>query len=308
MSALHNRRNGMLFALPWILGLSLFTLYPLVASIYYSFTTFSVLQTPHYVGLANYDEILHDEVFWLTLKNTLIYAALSIPCSLVLSLSLAILMQSVKRGQALYSVIFYIPHLIPGVVASILWMWIYNGGLLSELIQPLFDGLNWLRLIFDPQLPVDALWRPPSWLGSTTWALPSLVFMGLWSIGQTAFIYLAKLQDVPQELYEAAEIDGASAWQKIWHITLPWISPIIFFNGVMSIIGVLQIFTEPYMMTSGGPNRATYFLPHYIWDHAFVHMRMGYACALAWILFLVILGLTLLAFRWSKDRIHYVGR
>ncbi len=301
-----HRHKGLLFAFPWILGLGLFTLYPFIASIYYSFTHFSVLQPPNFVGLGNYDEILHDQVFWLVLKNTLLYAALSIPAGLIVSLCLALLMNSVKRGQVLYSVIFYIPHLVPAVASAILWMWIFTGGLLSEFVQPAYTVINSVRQFFEPGL--KDLWQPPAWLGSATWALPSLVLMGLWSVGQTAFIYLAKLQDVPQDLYEAAEIDGASAWQKIWHVTLPMISPIIFFNIIMSIIGAFQVFTEPYIMTGGGPSRATYFLPHYIWDHAFVTMRMGYACAMSWILFLVILFLTLLAFRLSRERVYYAGR
>jgi len=301
-----NRGKGLLFALPWIFGLCLFTLYPLVASVYYSFTHFSVLQEPKFVGVANYSELAQDELFWRALRNTMVYAALSIPLSAMLSLFLAILVNSVKCGQVLYSVIFYIPQLIPGVVAAIVWMFIFGNGLLSDVLQPLFDVLNWARRIFDPDL--KDLWRPPAWLGSATWALPSLVLMGLWTVGQTAFIYLAKLQDVPAEMYEAAEIDGASPWQKVWHITLPMISPIIFFNTIMSIIGAFQVFTEPYIMTGGGPSRATYFLPQYIWDNAFVTMRMGYACAMSWILFLVILILTVLAFRISRDRVYYAGR
>jgi multiple sugar transport system permease protein len=132
--------------------------------------------------------------------------------------------------------------------------------------------------------------------------------MALWGVGQTAFIYLAKLQDVPIELYEAADIDGATTWQKIRHITIPTISPIIFFNVIMGIIGAFQVFTEPYLMTKGGPAEATYFLPHYIYDSAFRDLRMGYASAMSWILFLVILGLTALAFRLSRDRVHYAGR
>jgi multiple sugar transport system permease protein len=300
------RLKGWLFALPWVLGLSVFTLYPLVASVYYSFTHFSVLQQPKFIGFSNYSEIWQDEVFWITLKNTLFYAALSIPAGLIAALTLAILMNSVTRGQTIYSVIFYIPHLIPGVVASILWMFMYNGGLISDLVDPFFAMLNAIRRVFDPEW--KDLWKAPAWLGSPTWALPSLVLMGLWSVGQTAFIYLAKLQDVPQDLYEAAEIDGASAWQKVRYITLPMISPIILFTVIMSIIGALQIFTEPYIMTGGGPKRATLLLPAYIWDNAFVYMRMGYACAMSWILFVVIVVLTLLAFRIARDRVYYAGR
>jgi multiple sugar transport system permease protein len=297
------RTKGWLFVLPWIIGLSAFTLYPFVASIYYSFTHFSVLQSPKFIGASNYIELAQDEVFWLVLKNTLLYAALSIPAGVVVSLGMALMMNSIRRGQVFYSVVFYIPHLVPAVASTIIWMWIFNGGLLSDLVSPVYDFLNMIR-----RAEPGDYWRPPAWLGSQTWALPSLVLMGLWSIGQTAFIYLAKLQDVPQELYEAAEIDGANTWHKIRHITLPMISPIILFNVIMSIIGTLQVFTEPYLMTGGGPARSTMFLPQYIWDNAFVTMRMGYACAMSWILFVIILGLTLLAFRLSRDWVYYAGR
>lgn len=170
--------------------------------------------------------------------------------------------------------------------------------MLNSALQPFCNLLNAAGLNV----------QPPGWLADPHWALPALVLMGLWSTGQTAFIYLAKLQDVPLELYEAAEIDGASTWQKIRHVTLPMISPIIFFNIIMSIIGTFQIFTEPYLMTEGGPARATYFLPQYIWDNAFRYLRMGYASAMAWILFVVILGLTVLAFRLARERVYYAGK
>jgi multiple sugar transport system permease protein len=306
--AVSRRIRALGFVLPWLIGMGLFTVYPFCASMYYSLTHFSVLQEPNFIGFSNYRELAGDEVFWKAVGNTFVYAGLAIPAGLVVSLSLAIVMNACKRGQVIYSVIFYLPHLIPGVVTAILWMWMFNNefGLINSALQPFFDGTNWVRRLFVPDAVV---WGPPNWLGSPTWALPALVLMALWGVGQTAFIYLAKLQDVPQELYEQAEIDGASTWQKIRHVTLPMISPIIFFNIVMGIIGAFQIFTEPYLISpSGGPARATYFLSHYIWDHAFVNMRMGYACAMAWLLFLIILALTILAFRVARDRVYYAGR
>jgi multiple sugar transport system permease protein len=285
-----------MFALPWLIGLGLFTLYPFGAAIWYSFTDYSVLQRPVWIGLDNFSEMWSDQLFWKALWNTLLFAALAIPSGLIVSLALALLMNATRRGQALYSVIFYLPHLVPAMASAILWMWIFNGefGLLNCALRPILDLLH--------------LGPPPSWLSSTTWALPALVIMGLWGVGQTAFIYLAKLQDVPHELYEAADIDGASTWQKIRHITLPTISPIIFFNVIMGIIGAFQIFAEPYVMTQGGPANATLFLPQYIFQTAFSFMRMGYASAMAWILFLIVLVLTLLAFRLSRDRVYYAGK
>jgi multiple sugar transport system permease protein len=307
MALLSQRHRGILYALPWIIGLGVFSLYPFLASLYYSFTDFSVLQSPQWIGADNFTEMAGDSVFWKVLGNTFLYAGLAIPAGLIVSLSVALLMNACRRGQVLYSVIFYLPQLVPAAASAILWMWIFNAeyGLLNAALQPLFDLLNGVRHVFDPAL---ASLGPPSWLADPNWALPALVLMALWGVGQTAFIYLAKLQDVPLELYEAAEIDGASTWQKIRYVTLPQISPIIFFNIVMGIIGTFQIFTEPYMMTEGGPARATYFLPHYIWDNAFRFLRMGYASAMAWMLFVVILLLTMLAFRLARDRVYYAGR
>ncbi|HEY3321239.1 MAG TPA: sugar ABC transporter permease [Planctomycetota bacterium] len=290
--------KGLAFCLPWIIGLSVFTLYPFAASIYYSFTDFSVLQPPAFIGTMNFEEIVQDAVFWKVLRNTFVYAALSIPLGLLMALGLALAMNGVRRGQASYSVVFYLPQLIPGTVTAILFMWIYHPefGLLNCALRP------FMQLFYGK-------WEAPAWLKDPDWALPSLVFMGLWGVGQMAFIYLAKLQDVPQEMYEAAEIDGASTWQKIRYITIPMISPIIFFNVIMAIIGAFQLFTEPYIISpEGQPARSLYFLPVYIFDHAFQFLRMGYACAMSWILFVIILTLTLLAFRMSKDRVYYAGK
>lgn len=314
MAAIESRYKGLLFAAPWILGICLFTLYPFAASIYYSFTDFNVLQAPKWVGLGNFTEIANDDVFYKVLWNTFKYAAISIPAGLLFSLSLALMMNAVRRGQVLYSVIFYLPYLVPATVSAILWMWIFNPecGLLNSALQPFFDLLNFIRKSIDPSIANNPklMWGPPAWLENPKWAIPSLVGIAMWSAGQTAFIYLAKLQDVPQEMYEAADIDGASTWQKIRYVTLPMISPIIFFNIVMAIIGAFQVFTEVFVITKGegGRDRCLTFLPMYIWDNAFVYFRMGYACAMSWILFVIILLLTMLAFRLSRDRVYYAGR
>ena len=299
MAALETRYKGMLFVAPWVIGFSVFTLFPFLSSIYYSFTDFNVLEKPIWVGAENFKEMAGDAVFWHVLKNTFLYAALAIPAGLCVSLGLALCMNAVRRGQIVYSVIFYLPFLVPPTAAAILWMWIFNAefGLLNAVLGPILQ-------MFNPH------WAPPAWLTDSAWAIEALVIICLWGIGQSAFIYLAKLQDVPQDLYEAAEIDGASMLQKIWHVTLPMISPVIFFNIIMGIIGSFQIFTEPYQVfgVDGGPARCAYFLPHYIFDHAFTYLRMGYACAMSWILFMIILLLTLLAFRLSKDRVYYAGK
>lgn len=310
--------KGWAFAAPWVIGMSLFTLYPFCASIYYSFTDFSVLRPPIFVGTANYTEMAADERFWQVLRNTFMYALLCVPSGLMISLTLALLMNSVRKGQWIYSVIFYLPILIPPTASAILWLWIFNAdfGLLNAALQPIYDVLNSIRLSLDPTLAeriakdANLLWGPPTWFASKTWALPALVIMALWTMGQTAFIFLAKLRDVPQELYEAAEIDGASMWQKIRHVTLPAISPIIFFNLIMAIIGAFQVFAEPFLMSNGegGPDFATTFMPQYIWDNAFRSLRMGYASAMSWILFLIIMVLTLIAFKAARRRVYYAGR
>jgi multiple sugar transport system permease protein len=193
-----------------------------------------------------------------------------------------------------YRAIFYLPQLVPTVVVAILWTWLFNAefGLVNHILRP----------------PLSLLGAsPPGWLASSSWALPALVFMSMWQVGQMTIIYLAKIQDVPQELYEAASLDGAGFWSKTRHVTLPQISPIILFNVVMAIIGCFQVFTEPYIMTGGGPARATHFLSLYIYKLAFEEYRMGYACAVALVLFLVILGLTMLALRLARGRVYYAG-
>jgi len=293
-------RKGILFALPWIIGLSVFTVYPFCMSLYYSFTDYSVLLPPKWVGLQNFQEMIGDVIFWKVLANTFIYAVLAISFGVVLSLTLSLVMNAIRRGQVLYSVIYYLPQLLPSVVVGILSMWIFNAqfGLLNNMVAPILKVIN-------PKL------EPPAWLIQREWALPAIVAAALWAgVGQTAFIYLAKLQDVSQELYEAAEIDGASTLEKIRHVTIPTISPLIFFNVIMGIIGAFQVFDLPYVITQGegGPDRATTFLPHYIYESAFRNLRMGYACALSWFLFVVILALTVCLFRLSRDRVHYAGK
>ena len=296
--------TGLTFAMPWIVGLCVFALYPFAASLYYSFTSFSVLRAPTWVGLENFSAMAHDKVFWQVLRNTVVLSTLCIVGSIVISLGLALAMNAVKRGQTIYSAIFYLPHLVPTVVSAIVWMWIFNAecGLLNELLRPFLWVANRVPGV-DPQNPIAA----PNWLSS--WPISSIFILCMWGVGQTAFIYLATLQNVSEELYEACEIDGANIWQKIWHVTLPMISPVILFNTIMSIIGTLQMFTEPYIIfPDGGPDRAAMFMPHYIYENAFNYMRMGYACALSWVLFAIILVLTAAAFRFARDRVYYAGQ
>ena len=266
-------------------------LYPIAASVYFSFCDYSVLERPVWIGLENYTELLRDDIFWTSLVNTSYYAAVSLPLGMLVALALAILLNAKVRGLAVYRTIFFLPSILPVVAMSILWLWIFNGQ---------YGVLNYtLGLVGVPSRVL------PTWLDSKAWAMPALILMGLWGVGYSVVIYLAGLQDVPVSLYESAEIDGASWWQKTVHITLPMLSPVIYFNLVMGIIGTFQIFAQPYIMTQGGPERATTFYTLYLYNRAFEDLRMGYASAMAWILFVIILVLTLLATKLSQRHVHY---
>lgn len=280
--------KGVSFCSLWFLGFGVFTLYPVCASLYYSFCDYSLLQEAKWVGVENYLRLAQDEVFWLSLKNTLCYAALSLPLGMIVSISLALLLNAEVKGTALFRTIFYLPSIVPIVASSMLWLWIFNGsfGLLNAIIQPVLSKLGLTA---------------PQWLGDPNWAKPALVLMSLWGVGNSMVIYLAGLQNVPKELYESAEIDGAKGWQTIWHITLPMITPVIYFNLIMGIIGSLQVFTQSFII-SGGPEgkpvRSTLFYAIYLFSTAFYDLRMGYASAMAWILFIIIVCLTLVANKW----------
>jgi multiple sugar transport system permease protein len=293
----HNLRRGLAFCGLWFIGFGVFTAYPVLASLYYSFCDYSVLQHPLWTGLDNYRQMTTDVVFWISLKNTLVYAALSLPLGMIVSLSLALLLNTEVRGMPVFRTIFYLPSIVPTVAAAMLWLWIFNGQ---------FGILNWaLR-------PILGLFGvvPPTWLADSAWAKPALALMSLWGVGNSMVIYLSGLQNVPQELYEAAEIDGANWWQRIWHMTLPMISPVIYFNLIMGIIGTLQTFTTVFVMTGtadGNPARSTLLYALYLFSTAFYDLRMGYASAMAWMLFMLIVALTLLATRLTEKRIHYAG-
>jgi multiple sugar transport system permease protein len=291
-----DRRNlftGLAFLSPWLVGLTVFTLVPIGLSLYYSFCDYSTLQKPVFRGLENYRGLMADPVFWKSLGVTAFYAVLALPLGLIVSLGLAMLLNSKIRGQSIYRTIVFLPSLVPSIAAAMIWLWLFNAklGLINLGLRKI--GIS----------------DPPGWLNDAHWSLPALVLMSLWGVGNTVVIFLAGLQDVPRELYEAAEIDGAGSFGQIIHVTLPAISPVIFFNLIMAIIGTLQIFTLPYIMTpSGQPERATYFFTMFLYDNAFTFLRMGTACAMAWIQLLLILLLTALAFWSSKRWVHYQGK
>ena len=284
-------RLGLAFISPWILGFSVFQVYPLFASIYFSLCDYDVLQNPVWIGTLNYRDMATDEVFWKSLTNTLYYAAFSLPLGLVTSVAMAILLNQSMRGRPVFRTIFFLPSLVPMVAGAVLWWWILNGK---------FGLLNQALALFGIE--------GPAWLGDEHWTKPSLILMSLWGVGNAVVIYLAALQDVPRALYESAELDGASFVQKTRYITLPLISPVIYFNLVMGIIGSLQVFAQPYIMLGGGgPNRSALFYSVYLFQNAFEYRQMGYACAMAWILFVIILVLTWLATASTRKRLFYAG-
>jgi len=288
-SARRQTRAGLAFISPWLVGLGVFLLYPIIASLYYSFCDYSVLDRARPMGLANYGELLGDELYLKSLVNSLFYAALSVPLGLALALSLALFLNSGVRGLTIYRTIFFLPALVPMVALAVLWLWIFNGE---------YGVLN----IFLSRLGIPA----PGWLTDPAWSKPALILLSLWGMGQAMVIFLAGLQDVPVHLYESADLDGATWWHKLRHVTLPMISPVLLFNGIMGIIGSLQFFAIPYIMTPNGqPARSAYFYAMYLYDSAFLYLRMGYASAMAWILFLLILFLTLLSLRLAARYVHY---
>jgi multiple sugar transport system permease protein len=272
------------------IGFLVFQAGPIGVSAYLSFSDSELVGTPSFIGLRNYAEMLRDPLFWQALKVTFLYALVTVPLALAFSLGLALLMNQQVRGVAFYRTIYYLPAVISGVAVAVLWRWIFN---------PEFGVLNVLLRYFGI--------KGPNWLQDSAWALPSLMLMSLWGIGGGIIIYLAGLQGIPSELYEAVDIDGGGRRAKFRHITLPMISPVIFFNVVTGTIWTFQEFTRVYVMTQGGPSNATLFYGLYLYRNAFKYFQLGYASALAWVLLLIILALTLLLFRSARFWVYYEG-
>ncbi len=283
--------KGLAFCSPWLLGFLFFGVLPIVGSFYYSFTVYSILQPPRWIGLDNYVDIFTDDrLFWLALGNTLYYAFFANLIGGMLALGLAMLLNMRVRWLSLYRTIFYLPVIVPIVASSIVWLWLFN---------PQYGVLNYAFSAFNiPPIP---------WLTDPAWSKNSLIIMSLWSIGNAVVIFLAGLQDIPVELLEAADLDGAGAFKKIRYVTIPMITPVILFNLVIGLIGGFQVFTQAYVMTNGGPADSTLFYALYLYQSAFRFFKMGYASALAWILFVLILGSSLALFRSSSHWVHYAG-
>jgi multiple sugar transport system permease protein len=298
-----NLRVGLFFISPWIAGFLLLCVYPLLSTVFYSLCDYSVLSPAVFVGAANYKDLFTDAIFWRSVYNTIFFAAFAIPLGLLVSLTLAILLNFDLPGKGIFRTIFFLPSLVPMVCLGVLWQWMLNGdlGLINHALRPISSAINAL---------LGTHFSPPNWLQEARYAKWGIIFTGLWGVGQAIVIYLAGLQDVPRHLYESADIDGASFWHKTLHITLPIISPVIYFNTIMGLIGAFQVFAVPYVMTSGGdgPDRSLLFMATYLYQNAFDYWNMGYACAIGLTLFLLILALTCVATKLSERHVYYAGR
>lgn len=285
--------EGYLYLLPWLIGFVAFTGGPMIASLYLSLTEYRITSAPLFIGLANYRAALTtDPLFWSSLGRTFYFALLSVPLGIVGSLLLAVLLNQGVKGTSLFRTAFFLPGLTPIVATALLW---------TVLLQPETGLINYL--IRSVGLPA------PKWFGSVEWAIPGLVLMTTWrTVGSNRMIiFLAGLQGVPQSLIDAASIDGANRWQRFIHVTLPMISPTMFFNLVLSIIGALQVFAAALIATNGGPAYATWFFALHIYTQAFQYFEMGYGSALAWIFLVIMLVFTVVQFRASARWVYYEG-
>lgn len=285
------RRWGILLALPAVAGFAIFTLGPMVAAFFIGLTKWSIGGTPKFVGLANYEQILqHDDLFYKSLSVTLYYSLVGVPILLVVAFVAAMLLNQKVRGMGIYRTVFYLPVLVPFVASSLLWLWIFNPnhGLANTVLGALgLPGSQWT-------------------FGSES-VIPSLIIVNVWAFGNAAIIFLAGLQGVPQQLYEAVSIDGGNAWHRLRHVTIPMVTPTILYNLVTGFIITFQEFARPYIMTKGGPGNESLLYVFYVWRTAFEEGRMGYASALSWFLFIVIGIVTVIVFRSARSWVYYEG-
>jgi multiple sugar transport system permease protein len=286
-------RAGLVFVLPWLIGLLVFTTYPTLATFYFSLTDYSIVQPPSWVGLDNYRTMLFDDPsFWTAVRNSAVYSLVSVPLKLVVAFGLALLLNMAVRGIGLYRTIFYLPALVPPVAATIVFILLLspNGGPVAEI-------LGWLGL------------RAPNWFNDPTWSKPALIVLGIWPLGVETLAFLAGLKEVPQDLLDAAAVDGARGWQRLRHVILPLISPVILFNLVIGVIYSFQVFTQALIVggQNGEPLESTLMFVVLIYRNAFRYFSMGYAAALSVVLFLAVLVLTGLIFRTARSWVHYEG-
>ncbi|WP_030159595.1 carbohydrate ABC transporter permease [Glycomyces sp. NRRL B-16210] len=277
-----------LFISPWLIGFVGFLLGPMIASVYISLTEWDSFTPPEWVGLANYRKALtQDPVFWKALGNTFYYALISVPLGLVIGVWLANLLNKRVRGRKLFRTFIYLPTLVPLVATAMVFKMVLAPS------GPLNDLLGWFG--------IDG----PAWLLDATWVKPALIVLSAWGAGAATVLLLSAMNGIPKELYEAAEIDGASAWRQFWSVTFPQITPVIFFNLIMGLIGSFQIFSQVYILTSGGPDNASQMMVPLLFREAFSFYHFGYASAIAWLLFVVIMVFTLIAFRTARKWVFY---
>jgi len=284
---------GYIFLLPWLIGLIVFWIGPILMSAYFSVMEYDVLSPPEWVGIANYTRAFTgDKQFWPSLARTFNFSIIVVPLSIFGSLFLAILLNQKLKGTNIFRTIFFLPHLTPAVALAVLWVWLFHPS-----IGPINTLLGFIGI------------EGPGWLTSKYWAMDALIIVSLWAGvgGNTMLIFLAGLQGVPQELLEAAEIDGAGRWAKFHNVTLPMISPTLLFNLVLGVIGALKVFTLAFVATQGGPSFSTWFYALHIYQQAFAYFRMGYGSALAWIFVLILLTFTYVQLYSSKRWVYYAG-
>ncbi len=279
-----------LFLAPWIVGFVAFQMGPILASLGLSFTEWEIISRPKLIGLDNWKHVFQDPLFWQALKVTAMYTAGAVPLGLAASLALALLLNANVRGMALFRTVCYLPSVTSGVAVALLWIWIFT---------PDFGLLNYVLALVGI--------HGPRWLFDPNWVIPAFILMSLWGVGGGMLIYLSGLQSIPTPLYEAASMDGAGSLRRFWNITIPMLSPTIFFNLVMTLIGAFQVFTQAFVITSGGPNNATLTIVLFLYRKGFEQLHFGYASAVAWVLFVIIMGFTLLVFRGSTAWVYYEG-
>jgi multiple sugar transport system permease protein len=286
-------RAGLLFILPWLIALLVFTTYPVLATLYLSFTEYNIVQPPTWIGLDNYQIMFtEDPAFWKAVRNSALYSLVSVPLKLVVAFGLALLLNMAVRGIGLYRTIFYLPTLVPPIAATIIFILLFSpaGG-------PLNTILSWIGI------------RAPDWLNDPSWAMPALILLGVWPLGVETLAFLAGLKEIPQDLLDAAAVDGAEGWQRLRHVVIPLISPVILFNLVIGVIYSFQVFTQALVIggANGEPLESTLMFLVLIYRNAFRYFSMGYAAALSIVLFAAVLLLTLLIFRSARSWVHYEG-
>ncbi|MGG4393991.1 sugar ABC transporter permease [Paenibacillus thiaminolyticus] len=293
MKLSESKRDNMYFYLfisPWLIGFIVFALYPILASLYYSFTDYDIISSPHFIGLGNYKELFEDELFYKSIVVTLKYTLISVPLGLFLSLIFAMLINMKIPARGFFRTAMYFPSMVSGVSMSLLWFWIFN---------PEVGVFNYILSWFGV--------KGPAWFLDENFAIWALIIMTFWGVGAGMIIFLAGLQGVPSSLLEAAKLDGAGRWTTFWKVTFPMISPVFLFQLIMSVIESFQVFTQAYVMTQGGPNYSTRFYVYNVYVSAFKDFRLGYASAMAWLLLLAILIITVIIMQSSNRFVYYEG-